>query len=294
MTIYAEYLFAENFIAGLGILWLTACICGRKPGWPRLCLGAAVCGLFSFVILWNLSAAMTLIYEMVFVATVTAVAFSPLPVRVFIRVGAVFYCVSFLLGGAAMAVLYLSEAGGAVNNGFVYIGAQSYLVVLLGGAAGMFPAVFVLRFVRQRSEQADETVRLIIDIMGEKLHCTGRVDSANFLREPVSGRPVSLICEAAARERWGDLLADESAGDRIRAVPFQSVGGNGVIMAVRCDSLIIGRGGVFGYRKICLKDAFLGLYDGNFSPGEAEENFTVLVQPEMLYAGSTVKNEKHI
>ena len=294
MTIYAEYLFAENFIAGLMILRLTACVCGKNPGWLRLFPGAVMCGIFSFIILLNLSGIMTLIYEVLFVAAVTAVSFAPLPVRIFLRIGMVFYCISFLLGGAAMAVMYLSGESGAVNNGFVYIGAQSYLVVLLGGAAGMFPAVFVLRFVRQRSEQADETVRLIIDIMGEKLHCTGRVDSANFLREPVSGRPVSLICEAAARERWGDLLADESAGDRIRAVPFQSVGGNGVIMAVRCDSLIIGRGGVFGYRKICLKDAFLGLYDGNFSPGEAEENFTVLVQPEMLYEGSTMKNEKHI
>lgn len=289
MTIYAEYLFAENFIAGLGILWLTACACGKRPGWLRLCLGAVMCGIFSFIILLNLSGIMTLIYEILFVAAVTAVSFAPLPVRVFLRIGIVFYCISFLLGGAAMAVMYLSGESGAVNNGFVYIGAGGYLVVLAGGAAGAFMLISVLKFVRRRSEQAPETVQLAIDMMGNVLHCTGRVDSANFLKDPASGRPVSLISAGVARQRWGDILAEEMWKNRVRAIPFRSVGGNGVIMAVRCDSLTIDRGAVFGHQKIRLQDALIGLYEGDFSPGESEEHFAVLIQPEMLYEGSTVK-----
>ena len=60
-------------------------------------------------------------------------------------------------------------------------------------------------------------------------------------------------------------------------------------MAVRCDSLTIDRGAVFGHQKIRLQDALIGLYEGDFSPGESEEHFAVLIQPEMLYEGSTVK-----
>ena len=68
MTIYAEYLFAENFIAGLMILRLTACVCGKNPGWLRLFPGAGVmCRIFSFIILLNLSGITTLIYEGSFV-----------------------------------------------------------------------------------------------------------------------------------------------------------------------------------------------------------------------------------
>ena len=39
-------------------------------------------------------------------------------------------------------------------------------------------------------------------------------------------------------------------------------------MAVRCDSLTIDRGGAFGGNRICIKDVFLGLYDGEFASGE--------------------------
>lgn len=289
VTIYAEYLFAENFIAGLMILRLTACVCGKNPGWLRLLSGAVMCGIFSFIILLNLSGIMTLIYEVLFVAAVTAVSFAPLPVRIFLRIGMVFYCISFLLGGAAMAVMYLSGESGAVNNGFVYIGAAGYLIVLAGGAAGAFMLISVLKFVRQRNEQAHETAELAIDMKGDVLYCTGKVDSANFLKEPVSGRPVSLISADVARQRWGDILAEDAWKDRVRAVPFRSVGGSGIIMAVRCDSLTIDRRSAFGHRKIRLQDAWIGLYDGDFSPGKSEERFAVLIQPEMLYEGSTVK-----
>ena len=99
-----------------------------------------------------------------------------------------------------MAVMYLSGESGAVNNGFVYIGAAGYLIVLTGGAAGAFMLISVLKFVRQRNEQAHETAELAIDMKGDVLYCTGKVDSANFLKEPVSGRPVSLISADVARQ----------------------------------------------------------------------------------------------
>lgn len=290
MTIYAEYLFAENFIAGLAILRLTASMCGRRPGWLRLLPGAAMSGMFSFIILLNLSGFMTLCYEILFVLAVTAVSFGPIHFRVLLKIGAVFYCISFLTGGAAIAVIYLTGQSGAVNNGFVYIGAGGYLLVLAGGIVGVMMLMSVMKFMRQRSEQAPKTVRLSIDIMGKTLNCLGKVDSANFLKDPLSGKPVSLISAKAARECWGDILENEMWKNRVRAVPYKSVGcDNGVIMAVRCDSLTIDRGDIFGRHKIYMRNAFIGLYDGDFSPGEAEERFTVLVQPDMLYEGSVLR-----
>ena len=112
MTIYAEYLFAENFIAGLWILRLTALLCGRTPKRWRIAAGAALCGLFSFIILLNLSGIMTLIYELVFVLAVTEVTFGSMGIRLLTKIGAVFYCVSFLLGGSVFALLMMIGAGG--------------------------------------------------------------------------------------------------------------------------------------------------------------------------------------
>lgn len=290
MTIYAEYLFLENFIAGLGILKLTALMCGRYLGKLRLIAGAGMCGIFSFIILLNLSGFMTFFYEILFVLAVMAASFAPVSMKVLIRIGAVFYCISFLLGGSAVAVIWLSGAGGAVNNGFFYIGAGGYLLVLAGGVVGVMMLMSVMKFVKQRSEQAPKTVKLSIDLMGKTLECTGKVDSANFLKDPLSGKPVSLISAKKAEECWGDILKNDMWKNRVRAVPYKSVGcESGVIMAVQCDSLTIDRGDIFGRHKIYMRNVFMGLYDGDFSAGKEEEPFSVLLQPEVMCEGSAVR-----
>ncbi len=290
MTIYAEYLFLENFIAGLGILKLTALMCGRRLGKLRLFAGACMCGIFSFIILLNLSGFMTFFYEILFVFAVMAASFAPIRMKVLIRIGAVFYCISFLLGGSAVAVIWLSGAGGAVNNGFFYIGAGGYLLVFAGGVVGVIMLMSVMKFVKQRSEQAPKTVSLSIDLMGKTLKCTGKIDSANFLKDPLSGKPVSLISAKEAKECWGDILENDMWKNRVRAVPYKSVGcESGMIMAVRCDGMTIDRGDIFGRHKIYMRNVFMGLYDGEFSAGEAEEPFSVLLQPEVMHEGSALR-----
>ncbi len=287
MTIYAEYLFAENFIAGLWILRLTALLCGRTPKRWRIAAGAALCGLFSFIILLNLSGIMTLIYELVFVLAVTEVTFGSMGIRLLTKIGAVFYCVSFLLGGSVFALLMMIGAGGTVNNGFIYIGSGGYLLILAGAAAGGGMALWILKYVKRHSSEESSVFQLTIDLMNKKLRCEGKVDSANFLREPVSGKPVSLISAKEAEKCWGDILENESLFSRIRAVPYRSVGcSDGIVMAVRCDSLTIDRGGAFGGNRICIKDVFLGLYDGEFAAEKEDGKFSVLLQPEVVYEGS--------
>ena len=54
MVVYAEYLFLENFITGLIILYFSGRICGRKTKKIRLCAGGALCGLFSFTLFVNI------------------------------------------------------------------------------------------------------------------------------------------------------------------------------------------------------------------------------------------------
>ena len=287
MTIYAEYLFAENFIAGFGIIRLTAMLCGRLPGRGRTAAGAALCGFFSFIILLNLSGIMTLIYELIFILCVTEISFGPVGIRLAAKIGAVFYCVSFLLGGSVFCVLMMSGAGGTVNNGFFYIGSAGYLMIAAGAAAGGGLIVWIMRYVKRQSARDASVSQLTISLMDKKMRCRGRVDSANFLREPLSGKPVSLISAKIVRKYWGDILGNERFLTRIRAVPYRSLGcSDGIVIAVRCDSLTIDRRGTFGGSQICIRDAFLGLYDGEFAAGEGEGDFSVLLQPAIVYEGS--------
>ena len=153
---------------------------------------------------------MTLVYELVFVLAVTEVTFGSMGIRLLAKIGAVFYCVSFLLGGSVFALLMMIGAGGTVNNGFIYIGSGGYLLILAGAAAGGGMALWILKYVKRRSSEESSVFQLTIDLMNKKLRCEGKVDSANFLREPVSGKPVSLISAKEAEKCWGDILENES------------------------------------------------------------------------------------
>lgn len=286
MTIYAEYLFIENFIAGIGILKLTALLCGRVIRWFRAAAGGVLCGIFSFIILLNLPAAAVLIYEILFVFSVVMISFGPVRFQALVKMGAVFYCISFLLGGAALAVIFMSGTGGAVNNGFFYINRGGYLTVAAGAAAGTFMILSVIRFVRKKSRTGSEVFDLTVSLLGRKMDCIGKVDSGNFLREPLSGRPVSLISSREAEKNWGDLYENDLFLSRVRAVPCRSVGCDGsILMAVRCDSLTVHGEGIFGRRKIVAENVFMGIYDGDFSAEADETPFSVLLQPSVIYEG---------
>lgn len=48
---------------------------------------------------------------------------------------AVFYIVSFMTGGAAIAFIFASGCSGAVSNGIFYIGERVYFFMILGAGA---------------------------------------------------------------------------------------------------------------------------------------------------------------
>lgn len=54
MDVYGEYLFIENFMAGYGIIRLTALMCGRRPSYARMACGAFLCGMFAFILFVNI------------------------------------------------------------------------------------------------------------------------------------------------------------------------------------------------------------------------------------------------
>ncbi len=223
MTIYAEYLFLENFIVGLGILKLTAMACGRCPGKARLVGGGVMCGLFSFIILFPLSGVMTFFYEIVFVIAVMAAVFALADCKVLLKAGVVFYCISFVLGGSTVAFLFLSDSAGTVNNGFVYIGAAGYLVVLAGGTIGAVMLMSVMKFIKQRSAQAPKIVKISIEMMGRTMECMGSeygrgifyIGGSDVLPPPLSPEEERTL----TKMKFIGSFADSPCGGNMRSGP---------------------------------------------------------------------------
>ncbi len=283
VTIYGEYLFLENFAAGYGLLKLTALLCGRKPSNARIAAGAAMCGAFAFILFINMSGLLNFIAEIAFALVMTFVVFSPSCGRALVRIAAVFYCMSFLAGGSAIAFIYMSGCGGIVSNGIFYIGKGGYMLIMIGAFTGMVIVFVLVKFIRRRISRGTEIVDVSIEIMGGTLKCHGKVDSGNYLRDPLSGKPVSLIERKVAENTWGVIENNKNWENRVRVIPYKSVGCcGGTLTAVRCDSITIDRGEVFGRGKIYLRNAIIGFYEGSFAKKDEEDSYSVLLQPDML------------
>ncbi|MBR5228829.1 MAG: sigma-E processing peptidase SpoIIGA [Firmicutes bacterium] len=317
MTVYGEYLFLENFVAGYGIIRLTALLCGRRPGRARLVSGALLCGIFAFVLLLNLSRVVALGIEVLFAVVLMMLVFGPCGGAAVARLAAVFFAVSFIIGGAAVAFIYWTGVRGIVSNGILYIGNHGYLLVFTGGAIGIILMKLVIDYIRKRAPKGDEYMKVTVEIMGVPIRCTGKLDTGNSLKDPVSGKPVSLIRRELAESKWGDLIfnlkmnenfkddintkpgfdfSDElyeysdnhfrdELKSRLRLIPFKSVGcSSGMLTAIRCDSLTIHKGDLFGSQKIQMKDVYLGLYDGSFNCRDGER-YDILLQPDVVNGG---------
>ena len=284
MDVYGEYLFIENFAAGYGIIRLTAVMCGRRPSCARVVCGAAFCGVFAFILFINIPKIIEFGAGIFFSALLVFIVFSPDHLKNELRITAVFYIVSFMTGGAAIAFIFASGCSGAVSNGIFYIGERVYFFMILGAGAAAAMISGLAGYVKRSVSRRPSMVRASIDIMGRVAECAAKIDTGNYLKEPVSGKPVSIIEKEEAYRAWGDLYREHIIDSRLRAVPYSSVGNaHGTMIAVRCDSMVIDRGaGVSPDRYIYLQNVYIGLYDGIFASDGEEERYTLLLQPSLI------------
>lgn len=287
MDVYGEYLFIENFMAGYGIIRLTALMCGRRPSYARMACGAFLCGMFAFILFVNIPGMVESAAKIFFAAMLIIIVFSPQRIKNVVKLTAVFYAVSFLLGGAAIAFIFASGCNGAVSNGIFYIGSRMYFLMITGMGTGGIMLCRLVDFIKKSSSRGSTIVRVNVNIMGKNIECTAKIDTGNYLREPVSGKPVSIIEKSSAERAWGELYRNHMLDNRIRVIPYSSIGEKcGSMIALRCDELVIDRGsGTSKCRKIFLQNAYIGLYDGMFSNDSDEEKYTLLLQPDMVDKG---------
>ena len=134
MTVYGELLFLENFITGMVILYLTGKLCGRKRSRSGMVLGGLMCGSYSFVLFVPMVWPAALAGKLAFSLMAILAAFGYGGRIQYLKTVAVFYIVSFLMGGVTVGLMYVTGAPGLAANGSVYLHQATWMQV----AAGVF------------------------------------------------------------------------------------------------------------------------------------------------------------
>lgn len=247
--IYLDVLLAVNLFIDFVLLESTARLLRLPHKRWRVVAGAAAGAASCCIILVPLSAVWLAIFKLAAAAVLIRTAFAWRGVLPYIKQLVVFFVLSTVFAGVAMALfVFAAPVGLYVIGGVVYYDVSplmlTALTVLSYGIIRLWD-----RFTRKR-EPVGRDYRLRATLAGRTVELRALYDSGNGLTEPFSGAPVAVaayksvepLLSLSLRETMRGLL--EGAPDTgaamqagLRLVPYQSVGGTGLLPAFRPDAL---------------------------------------------------------
>lgn len=258
-------------------LYITAKIMHTKFKGKAMTLGAIVGALYSLVIIaLNINNFTVTLMSILVSVIMVLTAFGKQKPLIFVKNTAVFYVVSFSLGGGITAICNLlnvwqNSRGIVINGTFdtLYGDLPFGLLVIVG----LICSVFSLISGKIIKRNTDISVcELEICINNNKINLRSLVDSGNLLREPISGKPVIIITFEKIRpilpmemlncvknnDMPSENLTFQSA--KIRFIPTSTVGGNGLLVALIADSVTINGTETDTYIAIDKKQKSFGEY----------------------------------
>lgn len=227
MEVYLDLLILLNLALNFCLLSATARITGAHcPAW-RLGLGAALGAIYaSCTVFPGLSFLGGNLWRAVFLGLMAIASFG-LQKGTF-RKTVILLGLSFLLGGIAFAFQL---------KGF-------WQLLLAGGGLAVLGYLFWGKAMNHAGELVPVKIRL-----GEKeLGLTALRDSGNSLKDPFTGEPVLVVQASAAKGLLGavdlkspaEAVAAWKGAGKPRLLPYHSLGGKGLLFALRCDGVRIG------------------------------------------------------
>ncbi len=235
MTVYGDFLFAENFIIGCALIYITAEVFGvdlhGTSAKLRLAAGGAMCGLFAMLIFLPVRMPLTVVFEAVFAFAVSVVVFG---FKSAWKKALVLILVTYFMGGVTMGLLLVTGNTGMYAATGIYTGEMKAAMLAVFVCIGTFTAKQIIRTVSKKKFYSEHVFDVTIISGGRIVETSGFFDSGNQLTDPVSGMAVAVAQESL----WGRL---ESAGfvmpERSRLIPYDAIGIHGLLEAVRVDDV---------------------------------------------------------
>lgn len=170
------------------------------------------------------------------------------------------YCVAFFLGGG---LLFLQRQIPFLQQ------MKSSAILILVCAGVMYEGGRVLiRFLQKRKENPFCTV--ILQGESEELQITALIDTGNGLREPVSGRSVSILEEEVSGNEG------PAASGKLKVIPYHSVGKtHGIMMGMEVSNIKIRTDD--GEKE--LPEGILAMYQGRLSESGS---YQMILSPEWI------------
>ncbi len=257
-TVWGDLLFFVNFCMDFQCLFLTARLLHRPLSLPRALFFSALGAVYAVAALFfTVSGAFAFLFDCgvcflmcagTFVTKKHGFSRTLLPFLVYFGVS---FAVGGVMSGMASLLSHLTVPLAAAP-----LDVSSGLFFLLAALGGLFTFVWA-RFCQRRAKGTRAVLAVTVENKTYKIEAL--VDTANFLRDPVGGKPVVILSKKAAHRVFPAALYRLAAvgstaltdlppplARRVRLLPTGTAVGSGLLLAFSPDAafLDVGRGEV--------------------------------------------------
>ncbi len=214
ITVYADVMFAVNFLMDLLLLNITADIC-RKTNKIRVIIGAFIGAAYSVLIFFaDISFTVSLILNISVSAFMLLAACGYGGRKAFLKTAGVFGGASLFLGGICFTLFMRGKA--FTVNGTVYFD-ESVRRLILGCAAAYYAVKLLRRIIEKTVITSGGYVKVKISLGKNNAEFTAFNDTGNLLTEPLSGLPVCIT----GRKIFSRLTEGEAP--QLYIIPYKTV-----------------------------------------------------------------------
>lgn len=297
MAIYLDIVWLLNFLIDLLLLLLTAKLLKRDVKRIRLLAGALLGSCIVLLMFTPLSYIVSApAGKMIYSFCIILMTFGFKRFRSFLQAVAVFYLVTFMIGGGIVGVHYFLQTNMQVMDNVLIFQSTglgdpvSWVFVFIA-----FPTIwwFSKRQMEQletRKVHFDQLVKVEIKIDEIYLTLNGLIDSGNQLTDPITKVPVMILDVTRIKEAIPidlveisknsddvmDLNFNETWSHRLRIIPYRGIGQDSkFLLAVKPDMVVI----VDQEKRYRVPKVLIGL---NHTQLSSEGEYECILHPEML------------
>ncbi len=296
LEVYGEYLFIENLLMNWLILHLTAYFSKENTPKYKLWIGAGLGAIYAFVFFFPaLNFLYSIIMKILISMLIIVITFMPYKFKSFFKLLGIFYLISFMFGGAAFALFYLTDFNGLLSNGIFYFGNFSIKLLIYSGLVAYILIHFCWEYVQTKISRENIYISICIEVDENKSQIKALLDTGNSLKDPVSKCPVIVVEYSAIEEllpediqfifksgaqinlsEITDSLQTSKWINRFRMIPFKSLGKeNGLLVGFKPDRVQM----IEKKNLKSIDDIIIAVYEKSLSKNG---DYSALLHPDIL------------
>ena len=266
MTVYLDIILIENILMNYIILYATGFIQKQKIKQIRLIISSTLGGAYAIISYLNIIPIYSNFFMKILLSIIMIyVAFNIQNIKKLLKTILLFYLSSFVMGGCALALLYIINPENISFKNGVLIGTYPMKVTLIAGVVGFLIIQISFQINKRQMKKKDMICDLEKSKNKKKIKLKSYVDTGNMLKEPLTKEPVIIVEKEKLNNIINVNIEEILGGDdkkiekiKFRIIPFKTIGNeNGILIGIKPDFVKI----IFEDNEKYVENVIIGMYD---------------------------------